>query len=464
MSTSVIRAEALSKRYSPTSLAVDRLDLDIVQGEVFGLLGPNGAGKTTTILMALGLTEPTSGTIETVGFDPLRQPLEVKRRVGYLPDSVGFYDHMTGRDNLRYTARLGGIPRKDIDARITQALSRVNLLDAGAKPVATYSRGMRQRLGIAEIVMRKVEVAILDEPTNGLDPQSTREFLELIRSLKGEGMTIVLSSHLLDLVQTICDRVALFSNGRIGLMGSVQTLMRDVLGGTTVVQLEAAGIDADARLAGIPGLERITKTGEGVWRIDATRDVRSDVAKRVVESGGELKALSIGAASLDEVYARYFEKVRNAARFIQAERLESQAEAGRRSRAARRESWDAPKRGGRRPVVGGREKGRRSGRRQRAPRRLAVRRHGRCDAARNLRQHDQHAHADAASPGVYGGLSCRLFCDQRHQERRRQGQRDPVHLPQGVHALAREPAIVLGLPRLSDSDRCADIELRFHQR
>jgi ABC-2 type transport system ATP-binding protein len=313
MSTSVIRAEALSKRYSPTSLAVDRLDLDIVQGEVFGLLGPNGAGKTTTILMALGLTEPTSGKIETVGFDPLRQPLEVKRRVGYLPDSVGFYDHMTGRDNLRYTARLGGIPRKDIDARITQALSRVNLLDAGAKPVATYSRGMRQRLGIAEIVMRKVEVAILDEPTNGLDPQSTREFLELIRSLKGEGMTIILSSHLLDLVQTICDRVALFSNGRIGLMGSVQTLMRDVLGGTTVVQLEAAGIDAQAKLSGIMGLERITKTGEGAWRIDATRDVRSDVAKRVVESGGELKALSIGAASLDEVYARYFEKVRNAA-------------------------------------------------------------------------------------------------------------------------------------------------------
>ena len=324
MSEPVIKAEALTKRYgransgrsgaSPdATLAVDRLDLSIERGEVFGLLGPNGAGKTTTILMILGLTEPTSGIIRTVGYDPLRQPLEVKRRVGYLPDSVGFYDHMTGRDNLVYTARLGGIKDSEISGRITQALGRVNLIDAGDKPVRTYSRGMRQRLGIAEIIMRKVDVAILDEPTNGLDPQSTREFLELIRSLKNEGMTIVLSSHLLDLVQTICDRVALFSNGRIGLMGRVQDLMRDVLGGTTVVSLETAGFDAVTRLAGITGIERVTPAGDGAWRIDATRDVRSEVAKRVVESGGELKSLSIGVASLDDVYQRYFAGVRHAA-------------------------------------------------------------------------------------------------------------------------------------------------------
>ena len=311
VNTPVIRAEALTKRYGG-ALAVDKLDLTIERGEVFGLLGPNGAGKTTTILMILGLTEPTSGKITTVGYDPLRQPLEVKRRVGYLPDSVGFYDHMTGRDNLAYTARLGGIPRPEIDGRITQALARVHLVDAGSRRVSTYSRGMRQRLGIAEIIMRKVDVAILDEPTNGLDPQSTREFLELIHSLKGEGMTIVLSSHLLNLVQTMCDRVALFSNGRLGLQGRVQDLMRDVLGGTNVVTLEAAGFDATTRLADIAGVERVTRTADGGWRIDATRDVRAEVARRVVESGGDLKALSIGVASLDDVYARYFEGVRHA--------------------------------------------------------------------------------------------------------------------------------------------------------
>jgi ABC-2 type transport system ATP-binding protein len=305
MSRPVIEASALTKRYG-VQLAVDRLDLRIDKGEVFGLLGPNGAGKTTTILMILGLTEPSSGTITTVGFDPLRQPLEVKRRVGYLPDSVGFYDHMTGRDNLRYTARLGGIPRIAIEGRITAALERVNLVEAAERPVATYSRGMRQRLGIAEIIMRKVDIAILDEPTNGLDPQSTREFLELIRSLKSEGMTVVLSSHLLNLVETICDRVALFSNGRIGLMGRVGDLMKDVLGGSNVVEIEATGFDV-SRLDGIAGVERVTRLANDRWRIDASRDVRADVARRAVESGASLVSLSSGTATLDDVYARYFE-------------------------------------------------------------------------------------------------------------------------------------------------------------
>ena len=312
MSTPVIEARALTKRYG-AALAVDRLDLSIEQGEVFGLLGPNGAGKTTTILMILGLTEPTSGSITTVGYDPLRQPLEVKRRVGYLPDSVGFYDHMTGRDNLRFTARLGGLAPDRIEASIGAALERVHLTADADRPVRTYSRGMRQRLGIAEILMRKVEVAILDEPTSGLDPQTTREFLDLIRSLKGEGMTVVLSSHLLDLVQSICDRVALFSNGRIGLAGRVGDLMRDVLGGTYVLDLEATGAGLDSRISAISGVKRVTRSAGDRLRVDAVDDVRSAIAKAVVEAGGELRALSMGSASLEDVYTRYFEGVRHAA-------------------------------------------------------------------------------------------------------------------------------------------------------
>jgi ABC-2 type transport system ATP-binding protein len=263
--------------------------------------------------MILGLTEPTSGSISTVGYDPLRQPLEVKRRVGYLPDAVGFYDHMTGRVNLRLRARLAGLPSRTIEAWIGAAVERVRLTDAADRPVATYSRGMRQRLGIAEIVMRKVEVAILDEPTSGLDPQTTREFLDLIRSLKGEGMTVVLSSHLLDLVQSICDRVALFSNGRIGLAGRVDDLMRDVLGGAHVIDLEASGDGLAGRLAGIAGVINVTAIAAGRWRVDADRDVRAAVAKALVEAGGELRALSIASASLEDVYTRYFEGVRHAA-------------------------------------------------------------------------------------------------------------------------------------------------------
>jgi ABC-2 type transport system ATP-binding protein len=312
MSAPIIEAKALTKRYG-AALAVDRLDLSIDKGEVFGLLGPNGAGKTTTILMILGLTEPTSGSITTLGFDPLRQPLEVKRRVGYLPDAVGFYDHMSGRDNLRFTARLGGLPRERIEESIKASLQRVHLMDAADRAVGTYSRGMRQRLGIAEILMRKVEVAILDEPTSGLDPQTTREFLELIRSLKGEGMTVVLSSHLLDLVQSICDRVALFSNGRIGLAGRVDGLMRDVLGGSYVIDLEAAGEGLERRLSAVAGVQRVTPLAGNRLRIDAAADVRSAIARTVIEAGGELRALSIGQASLEDVYTRYFEGVRHAA-------------------------------------------------------------------------------------------------------------------------------------------------------
>src|SRR5579875_2924839 len=185
-----IRAEGLTKRYGPV-LAVDGVNLDIAPGEIVGILGPNGSGKTTTILMLLGLTEPTSGRARVAGFDPLRQPLEVKRRVGYMPDQVGFYDGLSGAQNLRYTARLAGIPSTKIDAQIAAALDRVHLSDVSAKPVRGYSRGMRQRLAIAEIIMKGAQVAILDEPTGGLDPQATREFLELIRSLKRDGMSIL---------------------------------------------------------------------------------------------------------------------------------------------------------------------------------------------------------------------------------------------------------------------------------
>jgi len=148
MSEAIIKTKALTKRYGAT-LAVDRLDLEIEKGEVFGLLGPNGAGKTTTILMLLGLTEPTSGRASVAGFDPLRQPLDVKRRTGYMPDQLGFYDNLSGIANLTYTARLAGLSAGEIGPRIAEALDRVHLTEVGDKRVGTYSRGMRQRLAVA---------------------------------------------------------------------------------------------------------------------------------------------------------------------------------------------------------------------------------------------------------------------------------------------------------------------------
>lgn len=311
MSEPVIRTEQLTKAYG-TRIAVDKLDLTIEPGEVFGLLGPNGAGKTTTILMLLGLTEPTSGAAVVASFDPLRQPLEVKRRVGYMPDQVGFYDNLTGVANLRYTAKLCGFSNKEADERIEAALARVRLTEAGQRPVLGYSRGMRQRLAIAEILMKGASIAILDEPTGGLDPQSTREFLELIRSLKKDGMTILLSSHMLELVQSVCDRVALFSQGKIGLMGRVEDLLRNVLGGSHIIRIEAHGEGLEAALAAVPGVTRVTPEGSGL-RIEATGDIRGDIARAVVGAGGDLTMIDAGHASLDDVYARFFEGIPNAA-------------------------------------------------------------------------------------------------------------------------------------------------------
>ncbi len=230
MNDVVIEAHGLIKRYGRIS-AVDGISFTVGRGEIFGLLGPNGAGKTTTILMMLGLTEVTGGSIRVLGEDPARNPLEVKRRVGYLPDTVGFYDHMTALDNLRYTAALIGIESSRSEERIASALDRVGLADVGRRRVGAFSRGMKQRLGLAEILMKDAAIAILDEPTSGLDPQATAELLEMIRSLKRDGVAVLISSHLLERVQSVCDRVALFSAGRSALIGSVPELASQVLGG-----------------------------------------------------------------------------------------------------------------------------------------------------------------------------------------------------------------------------------------
>ncbi len=305
--SSVIETKGLTKRYGRAT-AVDHIDLTIEKGEVFGLLGPNGSGKTTTILLLLGLTEPSEGTVLVNGLDPLRKPLAVKRHVGYLPDQVGFYDNMTARENLAYTARLAGFDSKEARDRIAHAIERVRLTDVADKRVGTFSRGMRQRLGLAEVMMKEADIAILDEPTGGLDPQSTAELLEMIGKLAAEGMTIVLSSHLLAMVQSVCDRVALFNHGRIGLVGKVADLTSDVLGGTHVVEVEADGVDLAAALAGAAHVSGVTQTRSGAWRVDTEADVRPEIARRAVSSGGQLKNMSIRRTTLDEVYVRFFEE------------------------------------------------------------------------------------------------------------------------------------------------------------
>ncbi len=314
MSETVIEAQDLTKRYGRAT-AVDGVSFTIGRGEIFGLLGPNGAGKTTTILMLLGLTDISAGQARVLGHDPVREPLAVKRRVGYLPDSVGFYDHLSAADNLRYTARLIGFAPAEREARIAAALARVQLVDVADHRVGTFSRGMRQRLGLAEIMMKEASIAILDEPTSGLDPQATAELLAMIRALKQDGVAVLISSHLLDRVQSVCDRVALFQAGKIVLIGTVEELGRKVLGGGFAVEVEAQGERLDERLRQVPGVRAVELTGPDRFRLLAERDVRPEAAAAVVAAGGRLTRLSVEEPSLEVIYTRYFEDqgVRHAA-------------------------------------------------------------------------------------------------------------------------------------------------------
>ncbi|MBI4495917.1 MAG: ABC transporter ATP-binding protein [Deltaproteobacteria bacterium] len=227
----VIETQDLTKVYGE-QVAVDHLNLCIDQGEVFGFLGPNGAGKTTTLLMLLGLSEPTSGRSRVCGFDPTREPLQVKRAVGYLPENVGFYDDLNAEQNLLYISRLNGIPDDLARARIGRLLKVVDLQGVDPqKRVGQYSRGMRQRLGIAEVLLKDPKLVFLDEPTLGLDPDGTVQMLELIQSLSRDNhITVFFSSHLLDQVQRISHRVGIMIKGHLVALGRIDDLAKEKFG------------------------------------------------------------------------------------------------------------------------------------------------------------------------------------------------------------------------------------------
>ena len=236
----IIETEDLTKVYDKTQVAVDHVSFSVMEGEVFGFLGPNGAGKTTTILMLLGLTEPTSGKVRVMGVDPTRESIKVKGMIGYMPENMGFYGDLNAVQSLRFVAELNNLPKEVADERIGAALKTVGLDEEARKKVGAYSRGMRQRLGIAELLVKEPKVAFLDEPTLGLDPDATNRIMELIESLSREkGMTIVLCSHFLHMVQRLCRRVGIMIKGKMVAQGPMDWLAQEKLGlGTEEYTLE----------------------------------------------------------------------------------------------------------------------------------------------------------------------------------------------------------------------------------
>lgn len=311
MANTIIETKQLCKQYGEVA-AVRDLNLTIRQGEVFGLLGPNGAGKTTTTLMLLGLTEPSSGWALIDGHDCTREPLAVKRLVGYLPDAVGFYPELTGRENLRFTGRLNGLSDAICESRIKRLLERVGMTEAADRKAGTYSRGMKQRLGIADVLMKDPRVIIMDEPTLGIDPEGMRILLRLIRELAREdGRTILISSHQLHQVQQICDRVGIFVHGQLIACGNVEDLGRQLENqGLQIldVQLEPQPHGAEDWLREIEGVRSVERTAEGGWRLEADRDIRQQLTRMAAEAGLAIGQLHQRGGDLDEIYRKYFEK------------------------------------------------------------------------------------------------------------------------------------------------------------
>jgi ABC-2 type transport system ATP-binding protein len=305
---SIVETFNLTKRYRD-KLAVAGLDLKVEEGEIFGFLGPNGAGKTTTILMLLGLTEPTEGRASVCGCDPNRQPLDVKKRVGYLPENPGFYEDLSGWENLLYIARLNRIPEAEARRRVNALLEQVGLAEDKTRPVARYSRGMKQRLGIAEVLVKEPKVLILDEPTLGIDPDGAVRILDLIHRLSRErGLTVLLSTHLLHQVQQICHRIGIIAKGKLIVQGNVSQLGEAILkerGFNLFLEVSGDQNGLESDLASVRGVTGVEARGRG-WFLRCERDVRPEIIPLIAQRGRTLLQLRSEELTLEEIYLKYF--------------------------------------------------------------------------------------------------------------------------------------------------------------
>jgi ABC-2 type transport system ATP-binding protein len=312
MEDPIIELEGLTKCYGSVK-AVDNLYLKIGRGEIFGLLGPNGAGKTTTILMMLGLAEPSAGSARICGVNATMHPIAVKQKVGYMPDSVGFYDSMTAFENLMYIGRLNGIAEEKIEARTREIMELVGLGEEMHKRTSAYSRGMKQRLGLADVLIREPEVIILDEPTLGIDPSGIKEFLSLIRQLsRQQGLTVLLSSHHLHQVQQVCDRVGIFVNGKLLVEGNIETLSRNLFGEesyvvvVTVRETFPASWEPAGELRKRDAVRNV-EIKENTIELSCREDITPDIVRFLVEKGMNITGVHKKEYGLDEIYHRYFE-------------------------------------------------------------------------------------------------------------------------------------------------------------
>ena len=308
----MIKVEGLSKRYGRT-LAVDNISFEVQKGQIVGFLGPNGAGKTTTMRILTCFLPPTAGTAQVAGFDVTGAPLEVKKRVGYLPENPPLYPELDVEGYLAFVGKLKGIRRADLKARIDDACERCAIGDARQTIIGKLSKGYRQRVGLAQAIIHNPDVLVLDEPTSGLDPKQIIETRTLIKNLAGEH-TIILSTHILPAVEQVCEQVIVINKGRLVTIDSLDNLMQRMQGAEAVVahiegrdgMLDAA--QAQRKLEQISGVGRValkeSAAGRAAFEVSSTpgRTIRTEVARAVLEAGWQLRELRPAARTLEEVF------------------------------------------------------------------------------------------------------------------------------------------------------------------
>ncbi|HQR46300.1 MAG TPA: ABC transporter ATP-binding protein [Thermoanaerobaculia bacterium] len=308
----MLEVQNLSKSFYGTA-AVDGVSFRVEDGEILGFLGPNGAGKTTTMRMITGFLPPTAGTVTLAGLDVLAKPLEAKRHLGYLPETLALYPEMRVREYVAYRAQLCGVPRRETKARVDEALGKCFVDDVASKPIGNLSKGYRQRVGLAAALVHKPRVLVLDEPTVGLDPRQIVKVRELIRDLKKDH-TILLSTHILPEVELVCDRILIIDRGKIVAQGTSETLRQEMSQHPgLVVALKGEISEADAALHQIPGVTRAARigaAGETRVLIETAHgaDLREAVFREVVARGWTLLELTPRQASLEDVFVRLVAK------------------------------------------------------------------------------------------------------------------------------------------------------------
>ncbi len=303
----MIEVQHLTKRYGRVT-AVEDVSFRVERGEILGFLGPNGAGKTTTMRILTGYMPATAGKALVAGFDVFDQPLEAKRRTGYLPETPPLYPDMTVREYLTFVASLKGIPGRDRRTRVTSAMERTRVADMAERHCGKLSKGYRQRVGLAQAIIHNPDVLILDEPTAGLDPKQIIETRQLIKELAGDH-TIILSTHILPEVAQTCQRVVIINHGKVVAIDTPDNLTAGLRGSETLyVQVDASGADAAATLAQVPGVTRVTAAdAHGAatgYEVEGARDqdVRRALARTVVERGWGLLELRPMRMSLEEIF------------------------------------------------------------------------------------------------------------------------------------------------------------------